>query len=384
MRFKESFQEHLEYSVLEFTDCPEVGQDEFQESITSINEGVESLIIKDTLWINDDILELFTAFCHKIKSLRLEGIFPHVTRLGIESVGRNCSNLESLSVISSQSNNKNDGGGNKDAENCEILRWNLDNQIFTALVNSSSAKLKSFTLCGFNTFTSDRLLSLLNHFKDTLVMLDFSCLTCIENNALKELGKICPNIVCLRLNQCKGVQDEGLISLSSTCRCLENLELQGCCRITDDSIVALTRNCVSLTQINLKGCTLLTDISLRAIARNCKRLSHVNMSETRVEKVPNDIGRLDNLTSLNLSDCKELVYPSPNIISNGVDAIRLKLLESDISRRVRVFFIGNQQSGKTSIILSLESTSASVADGETFGIPVTTWFPFRHVSSDGK
>lgn len=65
-----------------------------------MNQNLRSLIIRNTPWLNDECIELFTAFCHKLCKIELQGCLTNITRSGIESIGRNCGSLLSLSIIS--------------------------------------------------------------------------------------------------------------------------------------------------------------------------------------------------------------------------------------------------------------------------------------------
>ena len=65
-----------------------------------MNQNLRSLIIRNTPWLNDECIELFTAFCHKLCKIELQGCLTNITRSGIESIGRNCASLLSLSIIS--------------------------------------------------------------------------------------------------------------------------------------------------------------------------------------------------------------------------------------------------------------------------------------------
>ena len=112
------------------------------------------------------------------------------------------------------------------------------------------------------------------------------------------------------------------------------------------------------------------------LSSSCRKLSYISLKNTEIKALPSCLSRLKYLNYLNLDDCNKLEFPSQDVINEGIHAIRKKLLEYDISHRIRCFILGGLQSGKTSLTSSLLSDQPSVAEGATVGIPVSTWHPF--------
>lgn len=359
---------------MEFNHCPNIPVDALCELIPFMNSSLKSLIIRNTPWLNDECIELFTAFCNKLYKIELQGSLVNITSSGIQSIARNSGTLLSLSIIS---NDEDDGSVHSGSSS---LSWNLDNKIFPALINNMTSKLRHFCLSGFNMLTIDGLEKFLSYFRKTLQSLDFSELNIMNDCVLKSIGDYCSSLFVLKLNHCKQITDQGIENLFQKTSSVEVLELCGCENITDECFKVISTQCSKLTVIKLDWCFSLTEKSLKLLAANCKRLSYVSMRGTHLNCLPANLSRLLYLNNLNVSDCPTLTFPGKNIIEKGLHEIRDALMDYDIENRIRVTALGSLQSGKTSILLSLQSDN-NVADGPTFGVPVNMWFPFLGNSS---
>ena len=321
--------------------------------------------------MNDECIELFTAYCSKLYKIELQGCLVEITRSGIESIGRNCSSLLSLSLISTDDQNTS-GDSVTSGQS-----WMLDNRIFPALINSMTSKLHHFSLSGFDMLTSNAVQKFLLHFQRTLHSLDFSELSLVNDTLLMAIENYCPSLFVLKLNHCRKITDEGINMLFPQRSNIEVLELCGCDQLTDVSCDTIAKSCSKLSIIKLDWCHLLTEKSLKSLSLYCKRLRYISMTNTALVALPPALCKLKCLTYLNIDSCISLKFPSKEVIENGLEAIFENLLNYDISQRVRCFVLGSSQSGKSSILLSLQSESMNVADGKTFGIPVKTWFPYK-------
>ena len=310
------------------------------------------------------------------------GRLSKITRVGIESIGRNCSEIESVSIIfTDDSDDDDDQGG--DAIDDNQHKWTLDNQIFPALINNSSAQIKHFAFCGFTSITFDGLRKFLDHLKSSLVSLDFSNLSIIDDSALEQIGRQCRALLSFKVNNCPKISHHGVIALVSQGIMLHDLEVAGSEHLTDEATNAVANHCPALKSINLDYGVKLTETSLRVLAQHCPDLMHISMRGTGIRVIPLEIAKLPKLVELNVDECKELNFPSRHIIEEGLDAIIENLLECNITNRVRIMFVGSQQCGKSSIIMSLQSLAGNVADNQTLGIPVRTWLPFKDRKSGG-
>eukprot|EP00794_Sanderia_malayensis_P006311 gene6311-7033_t len=371
---QEALQCGTHYDTIEFIQCSELPEDEFHEVFPMVNKDLQTLIIVKTPWINDETMELFTAYCHKIKKFHMIGRLSKITRVGIESIGRNCSEIESVSIIFTDDDDDDKCGS---SVNEKKHKWTLDNQIFPALINNSSARIKHFALCGFTSITFDALRKFLDHLKNSLISLDFSNLSIIDDSALEQIGRQCRILLSFKVNNCPKISHHGVIALVSQGLMLHDLEVAGSEHLTDDATNAVANHCPTLKSIKLDYGIKLTETSLRILAQHCKDLVRISMRGTGIRVIPLEIAKLPKLVELNVSGCKELNFPSPHIIEEGLDAIIENLLECNITKRVRIMFVGSQQSGKSSIIMSLQSLTGNVADCQTLGIPVRTWLPFK-------
>jgi len=353
--------------------------------IPSMNRNLKSLIIRDTTWLSDECMELFTAYCHKLYKIELQGCLMNITRAGIESIARNSSSLLSLSIVSTEDFGGVNGElGHDEAEDdsaASTKSWNLDNRLFPALINNLTSKLRHFALSGFHNLTYDGLEKFLLYFYKRLQSVDFSELSLVNDSILKTIGDNCDNLFVLKLNHCKLITDEGVGRLFVNKTNFEVLELNGCDNLTDACFDALTKACSKLTIIKLDWCYKVTEVALHLLATNCKKLSYISMRSTGLRTLPCKLSRLTYLNYLNISDCVSLVFPDKKVIGKGLNEIKNTLMEFDIENRFRVCALGGMQSGKTSMLLSLQSDQ-NVADGSTFGVPVNIWYPFE--DSTGK
>ena len=349
-----------------------------------MNRNLKSLIIRDTTWLSDECMELFTAYCHKLYKIELQGCLTNITRAGIESIARNSSSLLSLSIVSTEDFS---GGGigddttGDDASAASTKSWNLDNRLFPALINNLTSKLRHFALSGFHNLTYDGLEKFLLYFHKRLQSVDFSELSMVNDSILKTIGDNCNNLFVVKLNHCKLVTDQGVNRLFAKKTNLEVLELNGCDNLTDSCFDALTQSCPKLTIVKLDWCYRVTEAALQLLATRCKKLSYISMRNTGLRTLPCKLSRLSYLNYLNIANCASLTFPDKKVIDKGLNEIKNTLLEFDIENRFRVCALGGTQSGKTSMLLSLQSDQ-NVADGSTFGVPVNIWYPFK--DSTGK
>lgn len=340
--------------------------------IPTVNSNLKSLIICDTPWINDECIELFTAYCHKLYKIELQGCLVHITRSGIESISRNCGSILSLSIVSTPINDITLAQGN-----CCKEQWMLDNRMFPALINNMNSKLRHFALSGFNMLTTDSLIKFLSYFQRTLQSIDFSELSIIDESVLKCIGENCNRLFMLKLNHCIKITDAAICMLLSNKCNIEVLELCGCQQISDVSCDAISKNCPKLSIIKLDNCEKLTEESLSCLSKECKRLSYISMRETALRTLPYVLGSLKYLSFLNVDKCAQLTFPPKEIISKGVGAIQTILREHNISHQIRCMLLGSSQSGKSSIMFALKGEQINNLDGETFGIPVQKWYPLE-------
>ena len=308
-------------------------------------------------------MEMLTAFCNKLRKLELGGCLHQISCAGIGSIGRNCGSILSLSILA--------------AENSDGAKeWILDSRVFPALINNMTPRLKHFAMSGIQNLTHDALEKFLSYFRKSLLSLDFSSLPLIDNAVLKSIGMLCERLFVLKLNNCTKITDEGIrLLLLQKCK-LEVVELCGCTGLTDLSCELIAKNCPQLSILKLDGCKQIGELSLVYLSSSCRKLSYISLKNTEIKALPSCLSRLKYLNYLNLDDCNKLEFPSQDVINEGIHAIRKKLLEYDISHRIRCFILGGLQSGKTSLTSSLLSDQPIVAEGATVGIPVSTWHPF--------
>ena len=334
---------------------------------------MRTLIVKNVLWLNDECIELLTAYCNKITKLELLGCLNQITRSGIESIGRNCSSLLSLTILSS-----NECFNDANATS-KLNLWVLDNRLFPALINNLTSKLQHFALSGFSLLTNDALEKFLSNFRSTLLSLDFSDLAVVNDVTLNMIGSYCHQLLYLKLNFCKYISDCGIENLLLCQSDIKVLELCGCDKLTDNAIQLIGKNCKKLETIKLAGCKNLTEKSLKYLS-TCQKLSFIDMERTSIKYLPCCLMKLMCLKHLNVAGCQGILFPSLEVVQSSFSAILETLREYDISQRLTCFVLGNTQSGKTNLLLSLKEDSINVADGGTLAASITKWYPFNMAS----
>ena len=71
------------------------------------------------------------------------------------------------------------------------------------------------------------------------------------------------------------------------------------------------------------------------------------------------------------------ILTNKQVIDKGLSSITKALRKYDIGNRFRICTLGGEQSGKTSMLLSLRADNHNVADGATFDVPVHLWYPLQ-------
>ncbi|XP_065674355.1 uncharacterized protein LOC101236161 isoform X3 [Hydra vulgaris] len=372
--------ENTSYSAIEFNNCTSITVEEICAVIPLVNKNLRTLIVKNVLWFNDECVEILTAYCNKITKLELLGCLNQITRSGIESIGRNCSSLTSLSILSSVDNYSDSSAMSK------LHLWVLDNRLFPALINNMTSNLEHFALSGFSLLTNDALEKFLSNFRLSLLSLDFSSLTVVNDVTLNKIGSYCHHLLYLKLNFCKNITDCGIESLIICRSELMLLELSGCDKLSDNAIQLIGENCKKLETIKLAGCTNLTQKSLNYLSL-CENLSFIDMERTSIKYLPCSLTKLMNLKHLNITGCQGILFPSLENAQNQMDNVQSNfstildtLREYNVSQKLTCFVLGNTRSGKTSLVHSLIEDSNNIAEGETLTASVTKWYPFNKAS----
>lgn len=176
------------------------------------------------------------------------------------------------------------------------------------------------------------------------------------DNALKEIGMNCGNLLELDISNCRRVDDHGLRAIAIGCTKLQQLRIQCNDYITGASLHEIFKNLNQLASLSLIKCSKLTDKDFEYLLRIHQRISS---SQSRRQSVPNRsktssdaniseyslnksqklmaIGDsntqkslmnqsiITSLRELNLSGCARLTDYTTKIISNTFSITLLKL-----------------------------------------------------------
>lgn len=294
--------------------------------------------------------------------------------MGISSFVKNCQSLKHVTVMSTESDD--DDNDNESNNNDDDKSWILNDDIFLSFLERTDLVLEHFVLCGFENITSNGLKQFLHHVASNLKTLDLSELHAVTDEIIEGLGDICPNLEDACFSHCK-VTDKGVTGFCLKCKTLQSVTFSGCQEISDDSIIALSANCTSLRKVQLGWCVKLTEKSLDALVTNCPNLTSVDMSQCAIRHLPFEILDHWSLQELKVEGCTGLRCPPLEVAVKGLELCREFLRKCNLQSLCRMTFLGNQGSGKTSLMLSLPSMSQSVADTSTEGVHVACWRPFK-------
>ena len=96
----------------------------------------------------------------------------------------------------------------------------------------------------------------------------------IKCDALENIGQNCAGLKYVDLSWCKDVHNEALNHLAK-CNLLEDLVLCGCTSIGNQGVLAITTECKHLKYLNLKSCKQVSNPTIQAIEH--KTLEYVNL-----------------------------------------------------------------------------------------------------------
>ena len=366
-----------------FKNCINLTPDDVKEITEALTPELNSLVVSDCHWFGDEILGQISERCNKLSSVTFSGSLPGLTATGISSLVRNCVDLKSLSILSTECNISEAEQTKEDAESDakDLPEWILDDEIFHAFLDKPCASLEYFSLCGFGRITSEGLKKFIEHEKTTLTALDLSELAAVDSTLLEDIGTLCSNVRTIKFSHCN-LTDESLESFCSKCKLLQSIDVSGCEDLTDNAVISVTKHCELLENFNIKCCLKVTERSLDALAANCPKLKSIDISQCAINHIPFEFLNLEALKDLKVDGCESLKCPPLSVASKGFEAIRNFLQQCDVQSRCRLTFLGSQGSGKSSLMLSLPMVHLAVADVPTEGVHVSLWKPF--VNAEGE
>lgn len=370
-KIKESLQENQDATELIFKNCQALSLDNVESFLEDINSDLDALTIHNCQLFDDECAAKISEHCTKLSRISFTGCCKVLTSVGISSFIKNCPNLKCVTIMSTESDDDNDSNNNDDERS-----WTLGDDLFASFLQRTDLILEQFALSGFENVTTNALKHFLEHVGSNIKVLDLSELQAITDEVIEKVVDTCPSLEDVCLSHCK-LTDQGINRFCAKCRALQSVNFSGCQNITDDSVIALSTNCSSLRKVQLSWCVKLTEKSLDALVTNCQDLTFVDMSQCTIRHLPFEILEHFSLQEIKVEGCKGLRCPPLDIANKGLESCRQFLKKCNLQSLCRMTFLGNQGSGKTSLMLSLPTMSQSVADTSTEGVHVGTWRPFK-------
>ncbi|XP_074649100.1 uncharacterized protein LOC141904413 [Tubulanus polymorphus] len=363
LSLKATLSKNVAVETVEFEDCEKLTDTDISFSCHLLNPKLKNLIMNRVTFTERGLDEIVNN-CKFIKSLKF--INCHDIDLNvIPSIAKRLKKLSQLTFV--RTNSVGVGTSRKrSAGNEEILN---------VIVRSCIEELHSLALVGFPE---------------------------INDMAVNYVTECYGDLSEVIFNECPLITDQSMVSLTTSCRVLRKLGFSGadltdvgvcliadrcprlihadfsyCKRITDHCVTSLAQKCSLLERVNFSGCPRLTDKSLASLIRFCLQLETVNFSKTNIKIIPRDIVCLSRLKELNIADCPLLVKPSPDIAQLDTDSLLDYYKPFCLNYRLKVFMMGDSESGKTSLIESITTGTTKLHNSPTEGVDVTCWYPFR-------
>lgn len=335
-----------------------------------INPDLDALSVHNCQLFDDESAFKISEHCTKLTSIYFSGSCQGLSPAGIASFVKNCQNIKHVALMSTESVDDNESNNDDDKS------WSLNDDLFLSFLERTDLELESFVLCGFENITSSGLKQFLDHVASSLKSVDLSELLAVTDDIIGGLGDICQNLENACFSHCK-LTDEGVNRFCLKCKALQSLNLSGCQDISDDSIVTVSTECTSLKRVQLRWCVKLTEKSLDALVTNCQNLTCVDVSHCAIQHLPFCILDHSSLQELKVEGCTGLRCPPLEVAVNGLESCRNFLKKCNLQSLCRMTFLGNQGSGKTSLMLSLPTMTQTYADTSTEGVHVASWRPFK-------
>lgn len=376
---QENLQGNQPVSELVFKHCKNLSSEDLQALVEHVNPDLDTISVHYCQSFDDECATKFSEQCPKLTNISFSGLLGRLSSVGISSLVKNCKYLKHVTIMSTESEELADNNDNDDDDcnnNEDDKSWVLNDDIFASFLERTDLEVEHFALCGFENITSNGLRQVLAHIAPTLKSLDLSELSAVTDDIVDVLGDVCPNLRDVCFSHCK-LTDQGLCMFCSKCKMLQSINLSGCRDISDDSVVALSTNCTALKKVQLEWCVKLTEKSLDALVTNCHNLASVDMSQCAVRHIPFGILHHVLLQELKVEGCTALKCPPLDKVTKGLGCCRDFLKKCDLQPLCRLTFLGNQGSGKTSLMTSLPTMTQSIADTSTEGVHVGSWKPFK-------
>uniref|UniRef100_A0ABM0LV30 F-box/LRR-repeat protein 20-like n=1 Tax=Saccoglossus kowalevskii TaxID=10224 RepID=A0ABM0LV30_SACKO len=362
-QMRESLLEAPALDNLVLDECLCIDDNSVLQFIHVINRKLRTLEARKLYKFTDAAVEVIANRCKELQHVKFIGC-NNLGQKSIISLGKHCKKLQSIAFIYENGTD-----------------WPLVDDVLSVLVGHFTSDLLATTFVGFKGITDIGISYVAECFHESLNAIDFSSCAHVTDGSLIGLATNCRLLRSVAFNS-TSISDKGLKALSEKCINLQHVDVGNCVNVTDQSVKYLAEHCTLLEFISVENCKQITDASLRALTLHCGLLQNVNFHNTGVKKIPITILRLAFLVQFDVKMCKELSFPPPEIINKDVDGITDFYRKRHLGYRLRVLFLGNQGSGKSSLVQSLITDTAKLVDHPTDGVNVELWNPFHGVANE--
>ncbi|CAH1784907.1 unnamed protein product [Owenia fusiformis] len=353
---KEKIIETPTLTKLELNECIHINDTAIADVAETLTKDLQSLIVRKGIF-TDKGVEFIAKRCQQLQNVKFIGCNA-VGEDGMKSLGRHCNDLRTVAFIYEVN-----------------TEWHIIDKSLSVLAKSISAEINSIAFVGFDEITDLGVNYVADGYQNTLNQVNFSHCGKITDDALITLAKCCKGLRDIELNS-TNITDKGVSLLASKCSQLEIVNFGNCLELSDSSIENLAKGCPKLTQLNVESCYRITELSLASLAKGCLELEVLNFDQTSIRTIPVLIVGLRKLSILSLHACRELYHPPPEVIDRQIDGLLEFYKEYSLAYRLKVFLLGDQNVGKTTLASALVGSLLGATEGPTEGVNIDLWHPF--------
>ncbi|XP_066277811.1 F-box/LRR-repeat protein 20-like [Branchiostoma lanceolatum] len=272
-----------------------------QQIAESLNTNLEHLDVAGDHCLSDASLTAISTHCSNLKSLNLHGC-RRVTAEALQELLVSCLHLQKLDLSYCYQ---------VTTQTAPHILFHLPERLqFLSLCGvqlpypqtleglTKLRRLEELVLCGISNLTVEVMDMLLPKVGGSLVHLDLSGCTAVDDVLLKSVSAHCvnlqrlvlsfctqvtgvtllpifedseraQNITCLIFTACVSMSMEVLQVIASNCVNLERFHVAGLADVKDDLLLTLASNCSKLKNVTFKSCNQLTDASVCELSRCC-------------------------------------------------------------------------------------------------------------------
>ena len=194
--------------------------------------------------------------------------------------------------------------------------WPANVDVLSVLVKNCTCELLTISFIGFPSVTDIGVNYAAECYFGSLVKVNFNYCRNLSDHAINGLANYCKALRDIGFNSTQ-ISDEGLTNLALKCPRLKRVDFGNCPKLTDISVICLANKCTKLEDASMENCLLLTDKSLLAFFKSCLALTSLNFSGTGIHTVPIYVLSVKRLKTLKVSNCEQLITPSPSLLETS-------------------------------------------------------------------